>query len=192
MRESELIPSYMERFQESVQALWWHKLPDNPHTGKKPFDVVGYYRDAAGRNRPLAFEFKIQTSLDVWRCASVMPHQEDFLLKVATFDVDARIILGVRVLLTLTEQDKLGFPRRRVNFDVEWPVADFVKFRAANKTVNIRDLVRSGEVACMIDPEDYVKKSGVEGILDSAAEEVVLPEEQRVERPGQVEGFLTA
>lgn len=143
MKESELVPVYMEKFQERVQAVWWHKLPDNPHTGKKPFDVMGYYRDKSGLQRSLAFEFKIQTSLDVWRCAAVMPHQEAALLQVHDFGVDARIILGVRVLLTLTQQDELGCSRRRVNMDIDWPVHQFVEFRKQFKTLNIRELVRS-------------------------------------------------
>lgn len=144
MRESELVPSYMERFREAVEDLWWHKLPDNPQTGKKPFDVVGHYRDSTFGNRPLAFEFKIQTSLDVWRCASVMPHQEAALMRVAEFGVDARVILGVRLLLTLTEQDALEYPRRRVSFDISWSVHEFKAFREKNRTLNIRDLVRNG------------------------------------------------
>jgi hypothetical protein len=143
MKESDYRPTYMSKFAEANSNIWWYKIPDNPYTGKKPFDVFGYYANALTK-LSFAFEFKIHTSIDVWSCARVIPYQEESLKAISQLGVDAQIILGIRCMLSFEEQKKLAYPIRRVSIDVTWPVNSFLEFRSKQATLNVRDMLKAG------------------------------------------------
>ena len=138
-----IIAPFMERFGSLVSDLWWYKIPDNRYTGKKPYDVFGFY-SFHEKKKALAFEFKIHTSIEVWPCAKVIEYQEASLKRAADFDADARVVLGIRHLLSFDQQREFGYPTRRVFLDVAWPIKDFLVYKNKHSTLNIRMLLKHG------------------------------------------------
>lgn len=146
MKEKDIIPEFMKWFSGSTNAIWHYKIPDNRFTGKKPFDVVGAYRGdlSAGLPMPLAFEFKIHKTLSPWPLKKVIDYQVKSLEDFSNVGGDARVVLGVRLMLNPEEQTKFKYPTRRANFWVWWPISDFVKNSKIKTHLDIRDLVMKG------------------------------------------------
>jgi hypothetical protein len=141
MNESQYIRVYMKSFANTVDKLWWYKIPDARGTGKKPFDVFGYYiKD--DKKVSFAWEFKFHKKLDVWSLAKVTDHQLASLKQLAKFGVEACVVLGIRFTLFIEDQEKLEIKKRRVAKDLVWPIDLFLEYKKSNPTINVRDLVK--------------------------------------------------
>ena len=142
MNERDFVPVYMHAFEKTVDRCWWYKIPDNRYTGKKPYDVYGWYERDGGHRNSFAFEFKFRKNLDSFQFNEVTEYQVQSLLAADSFGADARVILGVRMLLSFSEQAKLKLPNRRIAIDKDWDIADFVKLQ--ERSLSIRELLKNG------------------------------------------------
>lgn len=145
MKEKDIIPQFMSDFSKKTPKAWWYKIPDNKFTGKKPFDVIGaYVNNEESRTTPLGFEFKIHKTLSPWPCKNVIDYQEKSLKDFDDVGGDARVILGIRLMLKPEEKEKFGYPTRRVNIWVVWPIREFIEYKSKQTHVDIRALLLKG------------------------------------------------
>ena len=64
-KEALFIKGYLDSLDKS--EVYFYKIPDNPMTGRKPADVMGWYKDGPG----FLWEFKFHDSLTPFNFSNV-------------------------------------------------------------------------------------------------------------------------
>ena len=129
----------------SQDGLFWYKLPDNLYTGKKPFDIFSL-KDG----KSTAYEFKFHHTLDVFSFAQVQDHQIESLSRFKSCGGDAFIILGIKLNLSLAEQEKYTLVKRRINHVEIWEIDEFKNLIKIQKSFSVLKYLK----------ENYVKRDG--------------------------------
>ena len=140
--EAKFTYDYMRNLDQT--GLFWYKIPDNLHTGKKPFDVFSL-RDGM----PAAYEFKFHRGLDVFSFSRVEPHQIEGLKGFKKAGGKASIILGIKLNLSLAQQEKYNLTKRRISHIISWEIDAFLELRKAQKSFSILKYLK----------ENYVKRN---------------------------------
>ena len=143
--EAKFTYDYMRSLDQD--GLFWYKLPDNMYTGKKPFDVFSMKSGEA-----CAYEFKYHHTLDVFSFSQVQEHQIDSLEKFKAAGGRAFIVLGIKLNLSLAQQEKYSLTKRRISHIKMWDVDDFKTLIKTEKSFSILKYLK----------ENYVRRSGTE------------------------------
>mgnify|MGYP001595532538 CR=1 FL=1 len=134
-KEAQFIREYLDQVIDK-STTWTYKIPDSKFTGKKPADVVG-----AKNGQAFIWEFKFHDSLSPFNYSCVTDLQVQSLKDKKKVGTEARVITGVKLLLSLTEAEELRLKNRRIQFVLDWDIDEFLKLKSLSKSYNIKGKV---------------------------------------------------
>lgn len=140
MKEADLIRQHRDHWLKKSPDAFYYKIPDVGAAlgNKKPFDVF-----ILDNGRSYAKEFKLHKSLHAWPISKLKDHQVEGLWKAHMNGAEATLFVGVRVLLSPRERDRLELPVRRIAIDLEFPIVEVVKWQEQEvKSVTVIEKVR--------------------------------------------------
>jgi hypothetical protein len=127
VRETKLIALHRKKWLERFPNDFYHKIADGLGAGgQKPFDVFIWGR-RQGDLMVWAKEFKIHKTHRAFPLSKIQPHQIRELLLAERGGAIATVFIGVRFLMDVDTQKRLGLRLRRINVDLEFPIKDIVQ-----------------------------------------------------------------
>ena len=139
MKETDLVEWHAKEWLAKSPGALYIKIPDALGIGnKRPFDVV---IDDQGKH--YAIEFKLHKTHHAFSLAKIEQHQIDNLLKAQANGRIATVFIGIRFMLDLDDQERLGFRIRRVSHNLEYPINDIVRMIDSGiKSIKVVELLR--------------------------------------------------
>ena len=127
MRESGLIVAHRKSWLKVNPHDYYKKINDGMGAGgQKPFDVfIMGMRNGLKEN--WAKEFKLHKSHRAFPLREIQPHQIMELTMAARAGAVATIFIGVRFMMDVDTQKRLGLRLRRISVDIELPIRDIVE-----------------------------------------------------------------
>ena len=137
MKESALITWHRKKWTEYYPTDYYHKIQDALGLGgQKPFDVfIWGWRTILGvkQRKVWAKEFKVHKSHHAFSLRKIEPHQVRELEAASEAGAKATVFIGVRFLMDVDTQVRLGLRKRRISVDIEVLVEDIVKMIESGK-----------------------------------------------------------
>lgn len=144
MRETKLIALHRKKWLEDNPGDYYHKIADGMGMGgQKPFDVFiwGWRQHGSGLTREVwAKEFKIHKSHQAFPLKEIKPHQIRELVLAERAGAKSTVFIGVRFLMDVDTQKRLGLRLRQIHVDIELPIQHIV------------DLVKEGKKSLKVLP----------------------------------------
>ena len=135
-QEASFIKTYLDSLDK--KDIYFYKIPDNRMTGKKPADVIGWYKNGSG----FLWEFKYHTGTEPFNYSHVTELQRQNLKDAKSRGGEAMLILGVGFTLTAAEQWKLKCKAKRINFVIGWDIDEFLELTKKDRSFNIKEAIK--------------------------------------------------
>ena len=143
LRESQLILAHRKKWLKAHPKDYYHKIADSLGVGgPKPFDVfiLGYRTDSTGKQykEVWAKEFKIHKVHTAFPLRNIVPHQISELVMAEQGGATATVFIGVRFMLDVDTQKRVGLRLRQISVDIEIPIQDIVELvKSGQKSIPI-------------------------------------------------------
>jgi len=139
MKETDLVSWHAQEYLKRRPGAFYHKLPDTLGVGgKRPFDAF-----IIDGGVTYAIEFKLHKKHTAFSLAKIEPHQIENLQLAQANGAVSTIYIGIRFLLDIDDQERLGFRVRRISADLEYPVDYIAQLIASGqKSLKVLPLLR--------------------------------------------------
>ena len=138
MRETQLVASHRKKWLKKHPNGYYHKIADGLGAGgQKPYDAYCWSKHS-GQLKVWAIEFKIHKTHNAFPLSKIQPHQIRELVLAEKAGAIATVFIGVRFLMDVDTQKRLGLRLRQIHVDVELPIQHIVSLiKEGKKSIKI-------------------------------------------------------